>query len=80
MANEVKELVRQIAGWPGWRVEESSKGFVVYPPDKDKTPVTIHRTESDRRASPTPSRACANAEPPCDGVVGDGVLGLRARS
>jgi len=22
----------------------------VYPPDKDKTPVTIHKTESDRRA------------------------------
>ena len=50
MANGVKKLVRQIAGWPGWRVEEPSKGFVVYPPDKDKTPVTIHRTESDRRA------------------------------
>jgi hypothetical protein len=47
MANEVKKLVRQIVRWP---VEEPSKGFVVYPPDKDETPVTVHKTESDRRA------------------------------
>jgi hypothetical protein len=28
----------------------AGRGFVVYPPDKDKAPVTIHKTESDRRA------------------------------
>jgi hypothetical protein len=50
MANEVKKLVRQRVRWPGWRVEEPSKGFVVYLPDKDVAPVTIHTIESDRRA------------------------------
>jgi hypothetical protein len=43
MANEVKKLV-----------EEPSKGFVAYPPDNDRAPVAIHRTESDRRAIANP--------------------------
>lgn len=46
---EVRELVKQVEGWEGWRVEETKKGFMCYPPDKTKSGVMIHKTPSDWR-------------------------------
>jgi hypothetical protein len=48
-SKEVIQLIRQIRRWPGWRVEEVSKGFMVYPPDKTRAPIAIHKTPSDYR-------------------------------
>ena len=46
---DVTKLIRQIRDWPGWRVEEATRGYVVYPPDKTKRPIAIHKTPSDHR-------------------------------
>jgi hypothetical protein len=45
----VTKLIKAIEKWPGWRVENAAKGFRVYPPDKSKAPITIHKTPSDNR-------------------------------
>lgn len=49
-SKDIKKLIRRIQTWQGWRVEERSKGWMVYPPDKTKPAITIHRTPSDHRA------------------------------
>ncbi len=50
MANkEVTALIRTIRGWEGWRVEETTKGYIAYPPDKTMSGVTIHKTPSNNR-------------------------------
>lgn len=46
---EVKQLVAQIATWNGWRIEQKSAGWMVYPPDKTKSGVMIHSSPSDHR-------------------------------
>ena len=50
MDKETKRLVEEIRTWQGWRIEETKKGWMVYPPNKDFSPVTIHKTPSDHRA------------------------------
>lgn len=51
MANrEVRDLIETIRGWAGWRVVETKKGWIAYPPDKNLPGVAIHGTESDHRA------------------------------
>lgn len=49
MNKEVTKLIRQIEKIPGWRIEEGTKGYMAYPPDKTKAPVSIHKTPSDSR-------------------------------
>lgn len=34
----------------GARIEETKKGVMIYPPDRSKSPVLVHRTNSDPRA------------------------------
>lgn len=45
----VNELIRQVEGWPGWRVVETRKGYMLYPPDKSLSGVLVHRSPSDTR-------------------------------
>ncbi len=49
-SKEVRSLIKAAEGWPGWRVEQTKKGWMLYPPDKALSPVLIHGTESDHRA------------------------------
>jgi len=46
---DVARLVREARSWAGWRVEETKKGWMLYPPDKALSGVLIHRTPSDWR-------------------------------
>jgi hypothetical protein len=34
----------------GWRVQQSTAGYMLYPPDRSLGPVAVHRTPSDQRA------------------------------
>lgn len=47
---EILELIGKARTWGGWRVEVKDKGWMVYPPDKTKSGVMIHKTPSDWRA------------------------------
>ena len=47
---EIRQLVAAAETWPGWRVETTKAGWMLYPPDKTKSGVLIHATPSDRRA------------------------------
>lgn len=47
---DIRELIRQIQGWAGWRVEETKKGWMIYPADKSQSPIAVHGTPSDHRA------------------------------
>lgn len=47
---EVRRLIEAAEKWPGWRVERTTKGWMLYPPDKALSGVLIHATESDHRA------------------------------
>lgn len=42
--------IRKEAAAQGWRVVEVANGWMMYPPERSKTPVLVHRTESDQRA------------------------------
>lgn len=42
----LQEAIRQ-----GWRVRQIKAGWMVFPRDKGKPPVTIHRTPSDHRTT-----------------------------
>lgn len=42
--------VWQAAEAQGWRTEVKKKGWMLFPPDKSKAPVMVHRTPSDHRA------------------------------
>lgn len=44
----VKALLKSLKE-QGWRVERRKKGIIAFPPDKTKSPVTIHLTNSDHR-------------------------------
>lgn len=48
-SKKVKELVDKIATWPGWRVEDGTNAFRVFPPNKAIPPIMIHRTPSGSR-------------------------------
>lgn len=50
MDKRIKQLVRQASTWPGWRVQETRAGWMLYPPDRSQSGVLVHRTPSDRRA------------------------------
>lgn len=43
------EALVKLAKGQGWRVEPSKKGWKLYPEDKTKPVVLIHRTPSDHR-------------------------------
>jgi hypothetical protein len=45
----VKSLLEELEA-QGWRIKDSKKGWMVYPPDVSKNPVAIHKTPSDHRA------------------------------
>lgn len=47
---EIKRLIEAASHWPGWRVEATKSGWMLYPPDKSQSGVLIHGTESDKRA------------------------------
>ncbi len=47
---EVKDLIADCVTWPGWRVEEVKKGWMIYPPDKRLPAIAVHKTPSDHRA------------------------------
>ncbi len=47
---EVRRLIKAAEKWPGWRVEKTKKGWMLYPPDKAQSGVLIHATPSDHRA------------------------------
>jgi hypothetical protein len=47
---DIKKLVNEAQHWPGWRVVEVTKGWMIYPPDKSLPPINVHRTPSDHRA------------------------------
>lgn len=47
---EIKGLVAAASDWPGWRVEATKAGWMLYPPDKSQSGVLIHKTPSDRRS------------------------------
>lgn len=49
MASEWKRILKA-AREQGWREEEKKKGLMLYPPDKTKSPVMVHKTPSDHRA------------------------------
>lgn len=44
----VKKLVKSLKA-QGWRIESRKKAIMAFPPDKTKSPVTIHLTNSDHR-------------------------------
>lgn len=48
-SKEVEKLVKQIRTWPGWRVEEGTKGYKVFPPDKSHPMIPVHHTPSGSR-------------------------------
>lgn len=50
MDKEVGKLIRGAKKWPGWRIEETRKGWMLYPPDKALGQVLVHKSPSDRRA------------------------------
>lgn len=45
----LKALLKELQS-QGFRIKESKKGYMVYPPDPAKPPVAIHHTPSDHRA------------------------------
>jgi hypothetical protein len=45
----VAELVKLIRSWDGWRLEETGKAWVAYPPDRALPAVNFHKTPSDQR-------------------------------
>lgn len=49
MKKEWKKLLRTLEA-EGWTMKPTKKGYMLYPPDKTKDPVTVHKTYSDRRA------------------------------
>ncbi len=48
---EIKNLIAQAQEWTGWRVAETKKGWMIFPPDKSLSGVAVHKTPSDWRAS-----------------------------
>lgn len=49
-SRDMSGLVRDAQKWPGWRVEVTKKGWMIYPPDRTLSGVSIHKTQSDHRA------------------------------
>ncbi len=45
----VRDIIRA-AQDQGWRVEETTHGWMFYPADKGKRPISWHKTPSDQRA------------------------------
>lgn len=50
MGNDLKKLLKMLEAEQGATVKPTRKGWMIYPPDKAKQPVTVHKTPSDRRA------------------------------
>ena len=46
---DIEKLIGRIRTWPGWRVDDGTKAYRVYPPDKAIGPIMIHRTPSGSR-------------------------------
>jgi len=47
---EITKLIKAVQQWAGWRVEQVTKGWMLYPPDRSMSGVLVHRTPSDHRA------------------------------
>jgi hypothetical protein len=47
---DIRDLIAEARKWPGFRVEEVKKGWLVFPPDKSLPAIAIHKTPSDHRA------------------------------
>lgn len=45
---ELREILKA-AESNGWRVEERSDGYMLFPADPSQSPIKLHRTPSDRR-------------------------------
>lgn len=43
-----QDLVK-IAESQGWRVQQTKMGWLLYPPDRTKPAVSLHKTSSDHR-------------------------------
>lgn len=43
-----QDLVKAAEG-QGWRVKPTRNGWMLYPPDRTRSPVLIHRSPSDHR-------------------------------
>ena len=50
MGNDLKKLLKTLEAEQGAVIKAKNKGWMIYPPDKTKPAVMIHRTPSDRRA------------------------------
>jgi len=61
---KITRLIAEARKWPGWRVEDTRKGWMLYPPDKTQSGVLIHGTPGDRRAwANTVSLLCKRGAP-----------------
>ncbi|WP_084634888.1 hypothetical protein [Propionicicella superfundia] len=49
MASDLKKLFRSLEA-QGARIETAKKGWLIYPPDRSRSIVSIHKTPSDRRS------------------------------
>lgn len=47
---EIERLIRDARKWQGWRVVDTKKGWMLYPPDKNWSGVPVHKTPSDWRS------------------------------
>jgi hypothetical protein len=48
-SKEVNEMIDQVAD-QGWRIEDGGSAIKLWPADKSKGMVTVHKTPSDHRA------------------------------
>lgn len=49
IGKELNKLFTEIEA-QGGRIKPTKKGHMIYPPDPDRNPVSVHRTPSDHRA------------------------------
>lgn len=40
-SKDLVELLCQVEDLPGWRVENRPKGWIVFPPDRSVSPITV---------------------------------------
>ena len=44
MEKEARRLIKEVRGWPGWRVEKCADGYKCYPPNGTR-PIPIHTSK-----------------------------------
>lgn len=50
LTKDTRRLIQEAKTWEGWRVVDTSDGWMIYPPDKSLPGISVHRTPSDQRA------------------------------